>query len=204
MKRTQKNHSAAAIVRWGGVLAAGFLIIAGCSAGGDPVGPVDGDETGQRTIDSSLGGGGGLIPPPGGIGVVAYEHTLLYVFADRGGTLTSSLWTLEVPASALNRNKVVGLWSYARMSPGLPENLGVECEFTPQGIRFGVPATLSYNYVAAGIVAVDPKLLRIYRLDSEVGAWVECPTSVDDIRGNVSAPVSGDSRYALGLVRGGI
>ena len=89
------------------------------------------------------------------------------------------------------------------MTPGLPENLGAECALTPDGLELKTPGKLSFGYEAAGLTGFDPRLIRIYRLDLTLGQWVESPTTPDDMKGTVWTSVGTDSRYALGLVRGG-
>src|SRR5262249_38601891 len=124
------------------------------------------------------------------------------VSSDRSASLSVGGWSFDVPAHAVNRNTVMGLWTYSQMTPGLPQGLGVECEITPAGLTLSAPATLSFGYGAAGLTSFDPHLLRIYRLDVNLGQWVECPTTLDDSHGNVSTTASTDSRYALGIRSG--
>jgi hypothetical protein len=116
------------------------------------------------------------------------------VIGPQGGVVLAPAGKIElrIPAGSLSTTASIAIFPVEAWPGGA---LGPVFQIEPTGLAFGIPATLTYHYVAADIGATAPAALR---LANAIGArWVPLESSVDVAASTVSTQIPHLSIYGL-------
>ena len=114
-----------------------------------------------------------------------------------GGSITSDdgLVDLNIPAGALSKNTDISIQSVTNECPG---SLGLAYDLTPNGLKFSVPASLTFHYTDSLVNGTDPLILYSVFQDS-LNQWEvnDADKEVDSVGKTVSFDVSHFTIYAM-------
>lgn len=114
-----------------------------------------------------------------------------------GGSITSAdgKATLTVPAGALSSNTTIGIQEITNTGPW---GVGSSYRFTPEGLVFSTPATLTINYDPADLQGKPAELMWIYTQVSD-GSWkASVRSSVNTGNNSISTPMKHFSDWGVG------
>ena len=114
-----------------------------------------------------------------------------------GGSITSDdgMVDLTVPAGALSKNTDISIQSVTNECPG---SIGLSYDLTPNGLKFSIPASLTFHYTDSLLNGTDPIILYSVFQDS-LNEWEvnDADKYIDSVGKTVSFDVSHFTKFSM-------
>lgn len=149
--------------------------VVGCKT--DPIDPAEPNQPGQET-------GTGTVTDVGQPEGALVSQTI----GPEGGTLTTvdGKIKLVIPAGAVSQATTITIQAITNHSPN---GIGQAFRFSPDGLQFKKPATLTFDYTNETVSANDPDMLKVAFQDTDK-SWRSVPgVQVDTQKKRISVPM---------------